>query len=362
MILIWNLNLNYHGMTMTDLLKTPTYSNKLYGRRWKVTVLVPTDKVTTKSTDDDSKFTQVVLSDSSKEDTSLRVTFNIKKQLGISMNMNEICVYNLNVATENLLIENGYRVRVEAGYIAGNYGLICDSIVFQPMWEREGNVTKKLTLHCIDGLDLIDQNWAITRGEKMQSQKNMVALMAGKSSIPIPVDIGEGCEDNKLVRTKIFCGSAMDYIRKYCQQSGTLPTVIGNKVSLVRLQDPVSPETQKNLITITAGTANSLGSLIGTPQQTQNGVDFTCLLNANITVVSPPNLVKLDNTIIRQIKINFGETKFANLDKDWTYRVVGVNHVGDTRGQDWYSKVTGVNQNMEGYLPLPYATPKHTSS
>lgn len=347
---------------MVDLIKTPSYSDKLYGRRWKVSVLVPTNKEQASSNSSDSEFTEYVLSDSSNEDKALRVTFNVQKQLGIALNMSEICIYNLNVATENLLIENGYKARIEAGYVNGDYGVICDSVIFQPMWERENNVTSKLTLSCIDGLDLLDQNYVITHGEKMTAQKTMVAYMAGKARIPIPVDIGEGCEDKTLPRTKVFCGSAMDYIRKYCQESGTLPTMIGGKASLTRLQDPLSQEAQKNIITITAGTTENRGSLIGTPQQTQNGVTFTCLLNPNLTVVSPPNLVKLDNTNIRQMKIRYGETKFANLDKDWTYRIIGVTHVGDTRGNDWYSNVTGVNQNMEGYLPVPFSGKKDTAS
>lgn len=345
---------------MADLVKTPSYKDKLYGRRWKVTVWVPSDKANTTLNDDDSKFTQYILSDSENEDTSLRVTFNIQREYGVFPNYSEISVYNLNVATENMLIENGYRVVIEAGYVNGDYGVICDAQVFQPMWEREDNVTTKLTLVCVDGLEFLDQNLVITHGEKMTSQKKMIAHMASKGKVPVPVDIGEGCEDNTFPRTKVFCGDEMDYIRQYAIQSGTLPTVIGRKVTVSRLQDPLSAEAQKNMITITAGTTFNRGSLIGTPQQTQNGVAFTCLLNPNITVAHPHNLVKLDNTNIRQIKLRIGEKTIANMDKDWIYRIIGVTHVGDTRGNDWYSNVTGVNQNMEGYLPQPFPTKKYT--
>jgi len=344
---------------IVDKLKTPTtYKDKLFGRRWKVSVLVPSDKAGTTINDDDSKFTRYILSDSSDEDKALRVTFNIQRQYGVFPNYSEISIYNLNVATENMLIENGYIVQVEAGYVNGDYGLICDAQVFQPMWERENNVTTKLTLVCVDGLEFLDQNMVITHGEKMTAHKNMLTYMAGKARIKIPVDIGEGCDNTSLPRTKVFCGDAIDYIRQYCQRSGTLPTVIGRKVSITRLQDPLSAEAQKNMIIVTAGTSENRGSLIGTPQQTQNGVDFTCLLNPNITVAEPHNLIKLDNTYIRQIKQRIGETVVANLDKDWTYRIVGVTHVGDTRGNDWYSNVVGVNQNMEGYLPVPFPTKK----
>ncbi len=344
---------------MTDISKTAAYTDKLYGRKWKVSVLVPKNKATASTTSPDTDYVEYILSDSTDEDKALRVTFNINKHHGVANTLSEVCIYNLNVATENMLIENGYICRVEAGYTAkdAEYGLILDSVIYQPMWEREDNVTKKLTLITMDNLHLLDQKFVLTHGAKMTCQKTMVAGMAAKSSIATPVDISEGMSNKTFPRDKVFCNYPMFYYRQYCQQSGTLPTVIGNKkVKLERLQDPLSPEAQKNVIVITAGTTNSRGSLVGTPQQTQNGVTLTCLLNPNITVVDPPNLIKLDNSRIRQIQIEYGNTKFANMDQDWLYRVIGVTHVGDTRGNEWYSHIIGVNQNMEGYLPYPMPT------
>lgn len=341
-----------------DVLKTPTYKDKLYGRRWKVSVLVPKSKTTTTNNSPDSEYVEYVLSDSDYEDKSLRVTFNIQKKYGVSVNMSEISVYNLNVATENMLIENGYKVRVMAGYVNGDYGLICDTVVFQPIWEREDYVTTKLTLVCVDALHWVHDNWIISSVPKMKYQKDIVSEMAGRSRVAIPVkesSFTEGNANAKTCRGTVVCENAMDYIRRYCQLSGTLPTVIDNKISLGRMQDPLKPEAQKKMITVTAGKG---GSLIGVPQQTQNGVDFTCLLNPNITVAEPRNLIKLDNTILRQVKAQYGVTVFANLDKDWTYQIAGVTHVGDTRGNEWYSHVTGINQHLEGKFPTYYGSTK----
>jgi hypothetical protein len=347
-------------MNDTELLKTPKYTDTLYGRRWKVSVLVPLSEDVSATNDDDNRFTAHILSDSSNEDKSLRVKFNIQKYGYTAVNLSTIEVYNLNLETQNLLIKNGMRVRVEAGYVNGNYGLIYDSPIFQPMWEREDNVTTKVTFRCVDCLDWITDNWVATQSEALQYQKNMVLGMAGKSITPINLkdsDISEGMPNNQLPRSKVFFGPPMDYIRQYAQQGGTLPSVNDKDIVISRLQDALPEGAENNAIVISPGK----GGLIGTPQQTQDGVTFTCLLNPNIRVFKPPMLVKLDNTIIRQAALQWGQKGFSRLDEDWMYRVIGVTHVGDTRGNEWYSNVIGANQSMDGLLPSQFITQQDTT-
>jgi hypothetical protein len=51
--------------------------------------------------------------------------------------------------------------------------------------------------------------------------------------------------------------------------------------------------------------------------------------------------VKLDQTLIRQEKIRRGILQ-TRLDEDGLYRVAGVMHIGDTRGNEWYTEVVAV--------------------
>jgi hypothetical protein len=82
-------------------------------------------------------------------------------------------------------------------------------------------------------------------------------------------------------------------------------------------------------------------------------------LNPKIRVFSPePMLVKIDNQIIRQMAIQYGSSGFSRLDEDGIYRVIGVTHSGSTRGNEWYTMVTGCNQSMEGTLATMYKTQK----
>ena len=97
---------------------------------------------------------------------------------------------------------------------------------------------------------------------------------------------------------------------------------------------------------------NALTGLIGRPTVTVDGVEATCLLQPRIDLGS---LVQIDNNAIQtggsydtsykaDIMANAAVTG-AMLSADGLYRVLGREHIGDTRGNDWYTKIicAGVN-------------------
>jgi hypothetical protein len=112
----------------------------------------------------------------------------------------------------------------------------------------------------------------------------------------------------------------------------------------------------------TAVVLNSSTGMIGMPQQTQGGIDVTCLLNPNIKIAG---LVQIDNASIQRSLVGglalrapataenpTGRTDnlpgfLPKLTNDGFYMVLVCEHEGDTRGQPWYSKLTclGVDQS-----------------
>lgn len=91
---------------------------------------------------------------------------------------------------------------------------------------------------------------------------------------------------------------------------------------------------------------NALTGLIGRPTVTVDGVEATCLLQPRIDLGS---LVQIDNSSIQtggsydtsykaDIMANSAVTG-AMLSADGIYRVLGREHVGDTRRNDWYTKI-----------------------
>jgi len=343
---------------MTDVLSTKPIETiaPLYGRKWKVSVLVPNSE-----NPEDQTYTAHVLSDSDYEEQALRVTFNIQKHGWVTPNFSEISVYNVAPDIENIILKNGMIVRVEAGYVNGVFGLIYEAPIFQPLWDRQNVVDSIVTFRCIDAQGIIYDNYVATTGF-LKTQKGMLIDMAARARQPFKLrkeNMSDSLEDKKLVRPKIFFDKPSYYIRKYAQQNGTLPSYIDLDAYITKPQDPVSASALDNALVISPGE----GGLIGVPQQTQDGVDFTCLLNPLIRVFNIPDdkkincmLVKIDKSIIRQAEIQPNQESYSKLDQDWTYKVIGVNHVGDTRGGDWYTKVSGVDQSMSGLRGAMWAT------
>ena len=86
--------------------------------------------------------------------------------------------------------------------------------------------------------------------------------------------------------------------------------------------------------------------LVGTPQQVQFGLSFKILLNPAIHLQS---LIKLKNVQANEASVTPGQQQ-APLDDDWIYQVMELTHVGDTRGNDWYTEIQGISRYGKGSL------------
>jgi hypothetical protein len=102
---------------------------------------------------------------------------------------------------------------------------------------------------------------------------------------------------------------------------------------------------------VRAGEAIVIGpetGLVGIPEATENGVVVHTLLNPNFDIGAP---VLIDSSLIVQtvtlnhFRPNLGYVAFAsNLN---LYRVLAIDHTGDTRGQEWYSDITCLALNAD---------------
>jgi hypothetical protein len=90
---------------------------------------------------------------------------------------------------------------------------------------------------------------------------------------------------------------------------------------------------------------DSLGGMLGTPESTENGIEVSCYLNSQIQV---GQLVKIANGEITQ-SARRGPMFFpswtsqyypASTSADGFYRVLVVEHRGDSRGNEWQTDLT----------------------
>ena len=299
----------------------------LYGRKYQLTLKLP-----------DSQGNQTVLdiSDSSFEPGALRITFDVTTVAWQTYWSADIVIYNLDEPTgTQILSSQGMEVSLSAGYQNSGYGVIWDGYVMQALWDRENVVDFKITLHCMIGFDDLTRNF-INRTYAGISQQQLITRMAKDCFRPIGVQsISTKLDAQVLPRGKTVFGNPKKYIDWVAADNNMMSWLTSKGLNMTT---PAAALPGGTATVYTPATG-----LIGTPEQTDQGVMFRVLLDSSIQIKNPLMQVKIDNTIIRQQKRNIGELPHF-LDSDGQYIVTMARYVGDSRGNDWYTEVTGVTQ------------------
>jgi hypothetical protein len=331
---------------------------KYFNRKWKITITSLNGKEWTVS--------------SSNFHVPLKCKFTIGRRLSIINGFCDLEIWNLNEKMTEMVIEEGYGVKIEAGYQDGPYGQIFSGEVFRPTFERDmDKIGYKVTLNCIDNPDLSKGN-LVSYVEKADTEYlAMVSKMAKSARNPISIGgISPNLSAQKLPRAKVFFGDPRGYINRIAETSNGIAFTKDGEVHIAKMDD------EQTLDTIVLKPPPE-GGLIGTPKQTQYGVEFKHLLDSRIALTAPLSVVKLCNSTViliprerledkvapvlepnteeerkkqnKKLSDDFEKQKlFSRLSDDGEYKVVGVKYTGDTRDNDWYVEVIGVDKVGEG--------------
>lgn len=283
-----------------------------------------------------------------------KVTFDINYPGYQGWAFSEFTIYNPNTETEKKIINEGSRVYFHAGYSdeeTGKYGLIFSGTVFQAMYTREGVTDYKLTLLCMDGERLFKDNmvaFSMIEGYRHQTLVNAIATRARN-----PIEVGKvtsKVEDVPLPRGVTVFGSPDHYLRQAMRYNNTQMFMVNEKLNIMHLSDPP----QGDCIAIGPDSG-----LIGAPTQVDYGVSFRSLLNPELVIAYPPKWVKLDMSgvnIVQKKAVMGSENPVPMIPEDGYFKVGGVRHCGDTRGDTWYTDVTGYA--IGGRQDLQLTTPE----
>lgn len=286
--------------------------NVLYGRRYRILV---------------SDVSGVAL-----DVSDLHCTFDVQTVVNQTPPFSSVVIYNLNPATENFILNYGAQVVVEAGYEGTQYGVIFRGELVEPVRDMSDNVTFRLTLNCLASDSMINQGFVAFSISKGQSARSLVTNLASRASVPTPLgEISPQLSTSQLPRGKTVFGLTRDYLRQIAQGNNLAFHTADGKVNLLAASDPPQGE----ILNLSPGSG-----LIGQPAQSGLGVTFKCLLNPAIQINT---LVHIQNALIQAQTFQIGQVQ-RPLDADGIYRVVGVEHTGDTRGTQWYTTCTTVSQ------------------
>jgi hypothetical protein len=292
---------------------------------------------------------------------ALRITFEVvQATIPSPWWYADVTVYNLDPETiANVMTTT--KVKLSAGFQTGpaKSSIIWDGPVLQVLLDEEDVVNTRVTFHCVYNPIVMANPVAFSIGP-YASQAKLLTKMAQNIGLP-PM---ENTQNNATLSEYAYAAlNAKQYPRgntvfhtfgKYLdtvssdqnlttfrKANAAYMTEIGNVSDGLTTPKadytyalPNPPGT-----TATGLPDGTTQSIIGTPQQTPQGVIFTVLLDPRLMVTLPVQVVQLaGNLLISQQVIEVGA--FQNPVTTLQF-VVQVRHVGDSRGNDWYTEVTG---------------------
>lgn len=270
--------------------------------------------------------------------SELRFRFLVQNADTQSPNSVSIRVYNLSDETARSVQKEYSRVVLQAGYAETGFGVIFDGTIKQFRRGREDALTSYLDILAADG-DL-GFNFGIcnqTFAAGTTTSRDRVAALAKSMGLGFQLDQNLASTGGTLPRGKVLFGMARDLMNCEANNQGSTWSIQNGQVQVTTLAGYLPGD---------AVELNSLTGLIGVPEQTEDGIRVRCLLNPKLRI---GGRVKINNKDINQLvqqnpnaaPVPFnqwtGIQLLAKVTDDGFYRVYVAEHVGDTRGQEWYS-------------------------
>lgn len=268
--------------------------------------------------------------------SELRIKFSVKRSDTMTPNVADIRVYNLEEKTALRIRKEFTQVILQAGY-DGNVGVIFKGNIKQVILGRESATDTFIDIIAGDGdraYNFAVVNQTLKAGATAVDQVNAASTSMAAKGVT-QGHIGD-MPPEQLPRGKSMFGNARTYLRNIAQTTNKAWSIQDEKINFVPLKSYLPGER----VVLTSKTG-----MIGTPQQTNEGVNVKCLLNPRIRIGTR---IEINNASVARFKINLQVPNSAAnipapLTADGVYYVLVCEHSGDTRGVDWYSSLICLN-------------------
>ena len=269
--------------------------------------------------------------------SNMQFTFDVQASTLETPKTAYIRVYNLKSDTARKVTEEGETVILSAGY-DGNFNTIFQGQITQARIGRENGTDTYLDITAADGDQIYNfavVNFSVAAGSDTIGRLRMLATAAGmdEGTIQAPEN------GPKLARGAVYFGMAREHLRQECATIGANWSINDGKLDVIA--EDGYKEGEIPVITSATG-------MIGVPEQNGLGISFKCLLNPHL---KQNERVQIDNSLIRQFGYTTSNLEIAKqlksvptLTTNGIYKILYVNHYGDTRGNDWYSDVVAASK------------------
>jgi hypothetical protein len=273
--------------------------------------------------------------------SQLRFRFEVRATDVETPNTLYVRVYNAAQQTVNSITKEFDTVTLTAGYQTGNKGTIFQGNIRQTFQGRERNVDSFIDIAAGDGdyayiNSVINKTYpaGTTLAQELADAAASMNLPMAESAPGVLLN-GTGGVLAKRLRGKTVFGMSRLAMGNIADNANARWSIQNGVVTLI-------PNT--GYLPGQAVQINSATGMIGTPEQTEDGIKIRCYLNPLIRIGQLVQINNADinrNTLNKQMYPSYVSQYYpATVTNDGFYRVIVAEHVGDMRGNDFYTELT----------------------
>jgi hypothetical protein len=289
--------------------------------------------------------------------SQLRIDFRLTKQTNATPNFLQVKVYNMAPETIQKVGQHK-RIQLSAGYQA-NFGMIFDG---------------EVALYIIGKENPVDSYLEIIAGDQPTQNQNVTLDLSFPPNTTPEQQVKAGLEQAKIPTGQIDLGKGQQKTLRYTHYLGPLPQFMRNHTNATASQwyiddgkayvIPITGYLKGEIVDLSPTTG-----LVGIPKVSPDGIEAICLLNPKLRI---SGLVHIDSKLLSNVAFTPGGTPYftpgvphpliptgsaftrgaASVSPTGVYKILLLNHYGDTRGNPWYSEVICAASGADGELLL----------
>lgn len=272
--------------------------------------------------------------------SQFRIVFDVKLSDSQTPNAARVRVYNLSQTVASQIQQEFTSITLQAGY-QSNFGTIFEGSIKRVVYGSENNVDTFVDISAGDSDVAYNYAYVSKSLSGGANQADIVtASLAPMQDNGVGLGFVDDTDSQNLPRCKVMYGMSRDYLRKSAINTNTNWSIQSGNYQSVK---------QTGVLPNTAVILNSLTGLVYTPNQTNDGIMVQCLLNPNIKIASSIQINQNDiQAQLIEDQSAAGSLQASTpspIAADGFYRVLVAEHVGDTRGNDWYTHITALSMD-----------------
>lgn len=280
----------------------------------------------------------------------LRITFETTQKDASTPNVARIGIFNLKDSSTQPAFYVGKTVTLSAGYVGSSIYVLFKGQILQARNLRADVTDKVLAILATDGSE--PRNYAVVNKTLSAGHTHYDRAMACFEPMKaLGITLGyidkDALSKVKFLRGAALFGSAKDWLRQTSTATRTSWSIQNGKLQILA-NDKALPGGEIVL--------NSRTGLVGLPVQTIQGIEGAALLNGQIV---PGRVVRIDQKSIQQAEFDPSITGAPNnaqlqqfgLSTDGRYKIFYVGHLGDTRGEPFFTNFIGVAMSAGSISP-----------